>query len=80
MKLTNALLKRAHLAAVRHSALNAMLTKAFNERYGCTYSDIDCDNLIDALDYGAGSLPTVDICDEAMAELGHPAVTSQDRA
>lgn len=26
------------------------------ERYGCTYSEIDCDGIIDVLDFGGGSM------------------------
>lgn len=77
VKLSDALLRRAHRAAVRHSALNQQLTKAFQERYGCTYSDVDCDNLIDALDYGAGSEPTVESCDAAMSESGCEVISAK---
>lgn len=73
VKLTNALLLQAHRAAIRHGAMNAQLTKAFNARYGCTYSDVDCDTLIDSLDYGNGPLVTVADCDRDMANAGRPA-------
>lgn len=78
-RLTDNLLKRAHAAAVRHNALNAKLTSAFNERYGCTYSDVDADWIIDSLDYGSGSEVTVEQCDQIMTDAGRPPVTSQVR-
>jgi hypothetical protein len=65
------LLKRASRIAREHSDVQQELTKAFNERYGTTYSDVDCDELIDILDYG-GFAPTVANADEAMAKCGAP--------
>ena len=73
-KLTNRLLKRACRIAVEASKVQAELTEAFNERYGCTYSDVDADHLIDALDYG-GATVTVEDCD--MTYSGHPPLSSQ---
>lgn len=72
MKLTAALLRRAAEAAMEHSKYNAMMSEAFNERYGHTYSDVDCDPLIDQLDYGSGGIPTLAECDEEMARCGAP--------
>lgn len=57
--LTRAVLKRAHEAAVAHSRAQALLTDAMRDRYGCTHSDVDCDHLIDALDYGQGNCPVL---------------------
>lgn len=73
-KLTNALLKRACKAAEKHSEMSALITEAFEERYGKTHSDVDCDELIDALDYHGGPPPTVAECDEAMARCGAPRI------
>lgn len=70
VRLTDTLLKRAHQAAIRHNTFNARLTKAFEQRYGCTYSDVDCNSIIDSLDYGNGPLVTVQFCDSAMAACG----------
>lgn len=70
MKLTNALLRKAHAAAVRHSELSAKITAAFQARYGATHSDVDCDELIDTLDYGAGDIVTVEECDAIMSRYG----------
>lgn len=79
-QLTNSLLSRAFKAAVKARELNAELTEAFNARYGCTYSDVSCDGLIDALDYGtARSYPTIDVCDMLMAACDRPALSSQSR-
>lgn len=75
-RLTNSLLRRTHLAAVRHNALTAQITEAFEERYGCTYSAVDEDCIIDSLDYGSGNTVTIEECDRLMAEAGHPALTS----
>jgi hypothetical protein len=78
VRLTDALLKRAHQAAIRHSALNQKMTHAFEQRYGCTYSEVDCDWIIDGLDYGTGPTLTVAMCDVAMAECGRKVLTAKD--
>jgi len=77
-KLTNRLLKRACRIAVEASKVQGELTEAFNERYGCTYSDVDADPLIDSLDYG-GSVVTVDDCDQIMTDAGCPPLSSRDQ-
>lgn len=69
-RLTSDLLRRAHLAAVRHSELADQITEAFRARYGRTHSDVDCDDLIDALDYGQGSCPTLADADAMMEARG----------
>jgi hypothetical protein len=70
-KLTNALLRKAAAAAARHAELSSRITDAMNDRYGCSHSDVDCDPLIDALDYGlAHDAPTVADCDREMSLLG----------
>lgn len=68
--LTNALLQEAVSVAKRNREMAARMTAAFMERYGVTYSDVDCDTLIDALDYGLGSAPTLADADNAMATVG----------
>lgn len=80
-KLTTALLRKAARIAAKSRKINAELTAAFNERYGCTYSDVDCDSLIDILDYGLGETgKTLRECDRAMALCGiHPIAPQQCR-
>lgn len=64
-------LTAAARAACENARQQARLTEAFEERYGVTYSEVDADGLIDALDYG-GKTPTVDEADKEMTERGHP--------
>lgn len=66
------LLRQAHAAAAKHSALAAQVTAAFRDRYGCTHSDVDADGLIESLDYGQGRAVTVRDADEEMAACGAP--------
>lgn len=72
MKLSSDLLRRAARAAADHARLSGQVTDAFRDRYGVTHSDVDCDELIDALDYGTGPTPTLARCDELMKEAGAP--------
>lgn len=51
--------------------MQAELTEAFEERYGCTYSDADADAIIDVLDYGGGERITLADCDREMSVRGH---------
>lgn len=76
-KLNAALLRRAVNAAAKAKAVQAELTAAFNDRYGWTYSDVDCDALIDVLDYGGNSHLTVADCDREMALCGAPRLALQ---
>jgi len=69
-KLTADLLRRATRIAEQASEVQAKLTEAFRGRYGITYSDVDCDPLIDILDYGGGTPPTIAQCDQWMANCG----------
>lgn len=69
-RLTSALLDRAHRAAVRNAEMASLVTEAMRQRYGCTHSDVDCDDLIEALDYGSGNAPTLTECDRLMAACG----------
>lgn len=70
-KLTDRLLKRAARAAERKQEYQALLTEAFIERYGVTYSDVDADEIIDVLDYHGGDID-LDTCDRVMSGLGYP--------
>lgn len=71
-KLTSKLLERANRIAALHAIVSAEITAAFNERYGATHSYVDCDFLIDALDYGVVAAPTLAECDAAMESCGAP--------
>lgn len=72
-KLTQRLLDRANRVAKEAATVQSELTEAFNARYGVTYSDVDCDWLIDAFDYGGSAdRITVAECDKYMAECGAP--------
>jgi hypothetical protein len=63
------LLRRAITAARAASEVQSEVTEAFLERYGRTHSDIDCDELIDTLDYGVGpSALSVSEVDNLMAD------------
>ncbi len=70
-QLTTALLRKAASISEQHSVIQGKLTEAFEDRYGVTYSDIDCDQLIDILDYGGGHID-LKKCDEIMRNHGYP--------
>lgn len=73
-KLTTALLTKAARIATKKSALSHELTEAFEHRYGISYNDVDCDWLIDTLDYGGHGYLTLAECDEQMTMTGTIAV------
>ncbi|MCJ8336550.1 MAG: hypothetical protein MJH10_20355 [Epibacterium sp.] len=65
------LLKRAVRIAVASHHIQSELTEAFEARYGCTYSDVDADQLIDMFDYGSSNRePSVAFVDKQMADNG----------
>lgn len=66
------LLRRATRLARAHAEAQAELTAAFMDRYGTTYSDIDADKLIDALDYGNGATLNTAQVDAIMEKAGWP--------
>lgn len=70
IKLSTALLRRANSAAAEHRKLSDMITAAFLDRYGKTHSEVDCDSLIDALDYGSGYISSLAECDRQMELCG----------
>jgi hypothetical protein len=77
-RLTQRLLDRAVRISAQAQAVQQELTDAFRARYGTTYSDVDCDALIDILDYGGGKRLSVADCDREMeacgaSRLAHPA-------
>ena len=39
--------------------LNTELSDWCIEKYGCTWSDLDCDGIIDSFDFGCGGLNTL---------------------
>lgn len=78
-KMFRGLLRRATRIAREFSEVQGELTEAFNERYGCTYSDIDADQLIDTLDYGTClQPPTVAQVDIEMRNSGAGTYRSRD--
>lgn len=76
-RLTTALLKRANRTSAQCRDVAGLITDAFRERYGVTHSDIDADELIEALDYGAGEAPTLAEVDKIMTEAGHPPLSGR---
>jgi len=73
IKLTTAMLSRASRLAKEATKMSSTLTKAFVERYGVEYSEVDCDWLIDDLDYGMGNGHlTLEQADKWMTDAGHP--------
>lgn len=75
VNLTNRLLKKAERIANEAHKMGSILTDVFNERYGITYSDVDADSIIDALDYGVAGGLTVEDCDRIMTDAGYPPLT-----
>jgi hypothetical protein len=72
--------RRAHKAAIAHHEAQAALTEAFVERYAKTHSDLDIDELIDALDCGLSEdCPTTAEIDALMAAAGYPAKANRSR-
>lgn len=72
-KLTTKLLQQAANITSRHMAMQHKLSEAFIERYGVTYSDADCDDLIEVLDYQGGEM-TLKHADEQMTAAGYPPI------
>ena len=70
--LTDKLLRDAAKTARDQMLIQGKLSEAFESRYGLTYSDVDADEIIDILDYGAGGKLTIADCDRIMGDLGHP--------
>lgn len=73
-KLTNRMLAKANRIAGEAHEMAGILTEAFVERYGVTYSDVDADSIIDALDYGNATGVTLEECDDIMTECGYPPI------
>lgn len=67
-----ALLQKTARLAAAHFKAQAELTEAFRERYGCSYSDVDCDQLIECLDLNGGGRLNATKADEMMADCNAP--------
>lgn len=78
-RLTSAFLRRVHRAAVRHNHMQRLLSKAMEGRYGQTHSDVDSDHLIDCLDLGVASPPTLAECDAEMTRAGAPPLSESPK-
>jgi hypothetical protein len=65
------LLDRTAKVSEMHLELSRRVTEAFRGRYGTTHSDVDADEIIDSLEYGAGPI-SIEKCDEAMSLRGYP--------
>lgn len=64
------LLNHAVKISNQHHIIQRRLTDAFEARYGTTYSDVDCDVLIDTLDYGYNYPIDYQVVDYQMASCG----------
>ena len=69
---TRDLQKLADITETR-SQLQINIGQMFVERYGITYSDVDCERLIDTLDYWGGSI-TLEEADRYMTAEGYPPI------
>jgi len=77
-KLDAKLIRRAIRVSEQAHKVQYDLTDAFRARYGVTYSDVDCDFLIDLFDYGGGDVPSLAQCDAAMAACGVKPLAQQE--
>lgn len=64
------LLTKAVKYAKEHFNLLSEVDEECKRRYGCSYSDIDCDMLIDILDINGAEKLTADEFHEMMLEAG----------
>jgi hypothetical protein len=64
------LLTQTARAASRHHDLIAKVDNECQRRYGCSYSDVDADGIIDMLDYSGGSEFSASEFDEEMNRAG----------
>ena len=76
-KLTQSLLSKASALAEKKMKIQHDLTNAFIERYGVTYSDVDCDSIIEVLDYAGGDI-TLEECDQEMTRCGYPPLKNRE--
>lgn len=70
------LLTRCAQAARKHHALNLEVDQECKRRYGCSYSDIDADSLIDDLDMLGAEKLTASEFDQHMKNHGAKRIDS----
>lgn len=70
MKLSTSMLQKSARLADQRLKAQKQLTEAFEDRYGATYSDADCDSLIDILDYHGGYVD-LRMADDYMRSCGY---------
>jgi len=75
-----ALLRKCSRAAAAHTDISNKIGEIFEERYGVTYSDVDCDWLIDELDIvgSYSSSVTAKIADYYMEECGYKVLEKEN--
>lgn len=69
---TRDLQKLANIAE-KHSQLAIDVDNMFIERYGVPYSEVDCGEIIEILDYTGGSI-TLEEADRYMTAAGYPPI------
>lgn len=73
------LIRRQNALACEHTDLATKLGEAFQERYGTEPSEVDCDEVIDALDYGVINDCSLAYVDRAMRPSARPAQSQPSR-
>lgn len=63
------LIQQAMKVAARHYDLMDKISNECIKRYGYTYSEVDADGIIDAIDYGAGDLTVESLHKEMIDSL-----------
>lgn len=71
--LTTHVLQQLANIAEKYNQLSIKVGEMFIERYGVTCSDVDCDEIIDTLDYGGGDITLEDV-DRYMTAAGYPPI------
>lgn len=71
--LTTRVLQKLADITEKRSLLAIDVGDMFIERYGVTCSDVDCDEIIDTLDYGGGDITLEDV-DRYMTAAGYPPI------
>ena len=52
----DSIIKKAIFHGNKYKAEIVKLEKWCNQKYGCNWADLDCDDIIDSLEFGAGTL------------------------
>jgi len=68
----NRLLAKQHRLTNEANVVHRELSRLIIARYGTHYSDVDCDQAIDSLDYPNAPPITLEELDIAMANVGKP--------